>query len=84
VLVAVGLCGKASIPFDFDQVVLRDLDIRGVLGSVGHWPDTIALIASGAVQAEPLVTAAFPLERAAEAIGTLTAPGTLKVLVTPQ
>jgi threonine dehydrogenase-like Zn-dependent dehydrogenase len=83
VLVAVGLCGRASIPFDFDQVVLRDLDIRGVLGSVGQWPDAIALLASGAVAAEPLVTAAFPLQQAREALDTLAAPGTLKVLVTP-
>jgi L-iditol 2-dehydrogenase len=82
-LVAVGLCGKTSIPFDFDQVVLRDLDIRGVLGSVGQWPDAIALVASGAVRAEPLVTAAFPLAQAREALDTLAAPGTLKVLVTP-
>jgi threonine dehydrogenase-like Zn-dependent dehydrogenase len=83
VLVAVGLCGQESISFDFDRVVLRDLDIRGVLGSVGLWPDAIALIASGAVRAEPLVTAAFGLERAREAIHTLAAPGSLKVLVTP-
>jgi L-iditol 2-dehydrogenase len=54
-----------------------------VLGSVGQWPDAIGLIASGAVRTEPLVTATFPLERAPEAIRTLTAPGTLKVLVTP-
>jgi 2-desacetyl-2-hydroxyethyl bacteriochlorophyllide A dehydrogenase len=83
VLVAVGLCGQASIPFDFDQVVLRDLDVRGVLGSVGHWPDAIALIASGEVRAEPLVTAAFALERADEAVRALAAPGSMKVLVTP-
>jgi 2-desacetyl-2-hydroxyethyl bacteriochlorophyllide A dehydrogenase len=83
VLVAVGLCGRPAIPFDFDGVVLRDLDVRGVLGSVGQWPDAIGLIASGAVRTEPLVTATFPLERAPEAIRTLTAPGTLKVLVTP-
>jgi L-iditol 2-dehydrogenase len=83
VLVAVGLCGKESIPFDFDQVVLRDLDVRGVLGSVGMWPDTIALIAGGDIRAEPLITAAYPLERAGEAIRALAEPGSMKVLVTP-
>jgi threonine dehydrogenase-like Zn-dependent dehydrogenase len=84
VLVAVGLCGHPTIPFDFDRVVLRDLAIRGVLGSVGMWPDAIGLIADGRVRAEPLVTAEFPLAEVRGALDTLTAPGTLKVLISPQ
>jgi L-iditol 2-dehydrogenase len=83
VLVAVGLCGHPTIPFDFDRVVLRDLAVRGVLGSVGMWPDAIALIAGGQVRAEPLVTAAYGLEQVPDALAALTAPGSMKVLVTP-
>jgi threonine dehydrogenase-like Zn-dependent dehydrogenase len=83
VLVAVGLCGHPTIPFDFDRVVLRDLAVRGVLGSVGMWPDAIGLIAGGQVRAEPLVTAEFALERVPDALAALTAPGSMKVLVTP-
>jgi L-iditol 2-dehydrogenase len=83
VLVAVGLCGHPTIPFDFDRVVLRDLSVRGVLGSVGMWPDAIALIAAGRVRAEPLVTAEFPLDRVPDALASLTAAGSMKVLVTP-
>jgi L-iditol 2-dehydrogenase len=84
VLVAVGLCGHPTIPFDFDRLVLRDLTVRGVLGSVGMWPDAIALIAAGQVQAEPLVTAEFPLVEVRRALDALIAPGTLKVLIAPQ
>ena len=83
VLVAVGLCGHPTIPFDFDRLVLRDLSVRGVLGSVGLWPDAIGLIAGGEVQAEPLVTAEFGLDRVPDALAALTAPGSMKVLVTP-
>jgi threonine dehydrogenase-like Zn-dependent dehydrogenase len=50
---------------------------------VGLWPEAIALIASGQVQAEPLVTAEFPLERVPDALAALTAPGSMKILVTP-
>jgi threonine dehydrogenase-like Zn-dependent dehydrogenase len=80
-LVAVGLCGQPTVPFDFDRVVLRDLAVRGVLGSVGLWPNAIALIADGRVQVEPLVTAEFGLERVPEALAALA--GNMKVLVTP-
>ena len=48
-----------------------------------HGADFIKLIATGAVQAEPLVTAEFPLQRAGEAIRALAEPGSMKVLVTP-
>ena len=55
-VVALGLSGKPTIPFDFDGLVVRDVDLIGVLGSVGFWPDAIELITSGRVQTEPLVT----------------------------
>jgi 2-desacetyl-2-hydroxyethyl bacteriochlorophyllide A dehydrogenase len=83
VLVAVGLCGHPTIPFDFDRIVLHDLAVRGVLGSVGMWPDAIRLIAAGHVQAEPLVTGEFALDRVPDALAALTAPGSMKILVTP-
>jgi threonine dehydrogenase-like Zn-dependent dehydrogenase len=81
VLVAVGLCGHPAIPFDFDRVVLHDLSVRGVLGSVGLWPDAIGLIADGSIRTEPLVTAEFGLERVPEALAALA--GNTKVLVRP-
>ena len=56
-VVALGLSGAPTIPFDFDGMVVRDIDLIGVLGSVGYWPGAIELIADGRVQTEPVVTA---------------------------
>ena len=82
-VVALGLSGKPTIPFDFDGLVVRDVDLIGVLGSVGFWPDAIELITSGRVQTEPLVTGAFGIERTRDALEHLVKPGTLKVLIEP-
>ena len=82
-VVALGLSGRPEIPFDWDGMVVRDIDLIGVLGSVGYWEGAIELIASGAVVTEPLVTRAFGLEQARDAIERLVDPGSLKVLVEP-
>ena len=82
-VVALGLSGSATIPFDFDGMVVRDIDLIGVLGSVGYWPDAIELITSGRVQTEPLVTRSYTLERTRDALEQLVQPGTLKVLICP-
>ena len=82
-VVALGLSGAPTIPFDFDGLVVRDVDLIGVLGSVGFWPDTIALITSGKVKTEPVVTGTYPLERTRDALEQLIRPGTLKVLIQP-
>ena len=79
----VGLSGAPTIPFDFDGMVVRDIDLIGVLGSVGYWPDAIELIASGRVQDRAARHRRFPLERTRDALEQLVAPGTLKVLIEP-
>jgi len=82
-VVALGLSGAPTIPFDFDGMVVRDVDLVGVLGSVGYWPGAIQLLTDGRVLAEPVVTNTFPLERTREALEHLVSPGTLKVLIEP-
>ena len=82
-VVALGLSGSPTIPFDFDGLVVRDIDLIGVLGSVGYWPDAIELITSGRVQTGPLVTGTFGLERVRDGLEALVKPGSLKVLVEP-
>ncbi|HET6551124.1 MAG TPA: alcohol dehydrogenase catalytic domain-containing protein [Solirubrobacter sp.] len=82
-VVALGLSGAPTIPFDFDGLVVRDIDLIGVLGSVGYWKSAIELIESRQVRAEPLVTRTFGLERTRDALAALAAPGTLKVLIEP-
>ena len=78
-VVALGLSGAPTIPFDFDGMVVRDIDLIGVLGSVGYWPDAIELITSGRVQTEPLVTRTYPLDHTRDALEQLVKPGSLKV-----
>ncbi len=54
--------------------MVGDIDLIGVLGSVGFWADAIDLIASGQVNTEPLVTGTFPLERTRDALEHLVTP----------
>ncbi|MDA0184007.1 alcohol dehydrogenase catalytic domain-containing protein [Solirubrobacter phytolaccae] len=82
-VVALGLSGAPEIPFDWDGLVVRDIDLIGVLGSVGYWQGAIDLIGSGAVLTEPLVTRAFALEDTRDALERLVDPGSLKVLIEP-
>jgi 2-desacetyl-2-hydroxyethyl bacteriochlorophyllide A dehydrogenase len=82
-VVGLGLSGKPTIPFDFDGLIVRDVDLIGVLGSVGFWPDAIELITSGRVLTEPLVTGTYGIERTRDALEQLVKPGTLKVLIEP-
>ena len=78
-VVAVGLSGAEWIPFDFDGMVVRDIDLIGVLGSVGYWEPAISLIASGQVKAEPLVTRRVPDRAHAGRVGGADRSGSLKV-----
>jgi threonine dehydrogenase-like Zn-dependent dehydrogenase len=82
-VVALGLSGTPEIPFDWDGLVVRDIDLIGVLGSVGFWEGAIELIASGAVLTQPLVTRAFTLQDTRDALEHLADPGSLKVLIEP-
>ena len=81
-VVAVGLCGAPKVPFDYDRLITHDLAVRGVLGSTGLWPDAIALLASGAIETGPLVTATFPITQVETALEALKA--NLKVLIDPR
>jgi 2-desacetyl-2-hydroxyethyl bacteriochlorophyllide A dehydrogenase len=83
-VVVLGLAGAPTVPVDLDSVVVRDITVHGVLGSPNVWPDAIALVRSGAVRTEPLVSATFGLARARAALELLTTPGTLKVLIDPR
>ncbi len=60
--------GRTLDGFDLDQIVLRDLTVKGALGSPGIWPEVIALIESGRVRPEAIVSHVVPLEDFARGI----------------
>ncbi|MER7687158.1 alcohol dehydrogenase catalytic domain-containing protein [Streptomyces sp. NPDC097610] len=81
-VVLLGLSGTTD-ELDFDDVVLRDVTIKGSLGSPGVWPEVIALLASGRVVPSPVVSHEFDLRRAEDAFELAAAgrPGVRKVVV---
>jgi L-iditol 2-dehydrogenase len=66
-LVMLGLTGKAAVPFDVDNLVVRDIAMLGSLGSPGVWPRAIELIASGVVRPSALISHELKLDDAAAA-----------------
>ena len=76
--------GIAAGPTTIPLHLVQDREIA-VIGSLMYVREdvrrAIELLAGGAVAAEDLVTATFPLERAAEAFAASIAPDQLKVLV---
>jgi 2-desacetyl-2-hydroxyethyl bacteriochlorophyllide A dehydrogenase len=83
-VVLVGFVGAIE-ELDLDDVVVRDLTLRGSLGSPGVWPAVIELLETGALRPSVLVTHRFPLEQAEEAFRLAAAhrPGVRKILVRP-
>jgi threonine dehydrogenase-like Zn-dependent dehydrogenase len=84
-VVLVGFSGAVG-ELDLDDVVVRDVTIRGSLGSPGVWPEVIRLIETGAIRPSVLVTHEFGLEQAEDAFHLAAArrPGVRKILVRPE
>jgi L-iditol 2-dehydrogenase len=60
----------------------RELVLTGVFRYADTWPTAIALVESGRVDLDAMVTAHFPLEKAAEALDSDRTPGSVKSVVT--
>lgn len=64
------------------SVIAKNLSLIGCLG--GNFPASIELLKNGQVNAKPLITHRFPLDRAAEAFkAQLKDPGAIKVMIKP-
>jgi len=68
-IVYLGINIGARAPGQFGLIQSKALRIVGVIGSAGVWPQTIRLLASGAVDPAKIVTAQFPLSSALDALG---------------
>lgn len=82
--IQVGLFGR-SIAWNADLACLKELRITGSNATVpSAWPKAIALLASGVVQTEPLVSEVVPLSGWERAFAQLRQKDALKILLRPE
>ncbi len=74
-----------QVDFPLQSVVTRELTVHGTCGSNGEYPECIDLLASGAIQVEPLISAKATLDEGAEWFDRLYAAeaGLMKVILQP-
>jgi len=66
-------------------VVARQIQLQGSCASAGEYPRAIELVASGAIQVKPLITAVVPLDAGPAWFERLHArePNLMKIVLTP-
>jgi L-iditol 2-dehydrogenase len=82
--VLVGMGGD-EMPLPLSVVQERELTLTGTFRYANTWPTAIALIASGRVDVDRLVTGSYPLDRAEDALTAARRdPASVKVVVRPR
>jgi L-iditol 2-dehydrogenase len=74
--------GAESMELPTQLIQNRELTLTGVFRYANTWPTAIALVESGRVDLDAMVTAHFPLEQAADALDSDRTPGSVKSVVT--
>lgn len=84
---AVTLIGNIApeVTIPLQKIVTRQIRLQGSCASAGEYPRAIELVASGAIQVKPLITAIAPLEHGPQWFERLHArePHLMKVVLTP-
>ena len=81
--VQIGLFGKA-VSWDLDQVCYKELTVTGSNASVpSAWYKALALLETGAVKTDALITDRFPLTEWQEAFETFERKEGVKLLLKP-
>ena len=77
---------QPSVPFPLQQVVTRQITLRGSCSCAGEYPEAIQRIQDGSIQVEPLMSIVAPLSEGAEWFHKATQPGNglLKVVLKPE
>ena len=73
--------GAESMELPTQLIQNRELVLTGVFRYANTWPEAIALVESGRVNLDAMVTGRFPLESAAEALDSDRTPGSVKTVV---
>lgn len=74
--------GTESMELPTQVIQNRELVLTGVFRYANTWPTAIALVESGQVDLDSMVTAHFPLEQTAQALDSDRTPGSVKSVVT--
>lgn len=74
--------GAETMELPTQLIQNRELVLTGVFRYANTWPTALALVESGRVDLDAMVTARFPLEKAAEALDSDKMPGSVKTVVT--
>jgi L-iditol 2-dehydrogenase len=76
---------SSEVALPLQKVVTRQIRLQGSCASAGEYPRSIELMASGAINVKPLITAVAPLEEGPVWFKRLHArePGLTKVVLTP-
>jgi L-iditol 2-dehydrogenase len=74
--------GAETMELPTQLIQNRELMLTGVFRYANTWPTAIALVESGRVDLDAMVTARFPLEKAADALDSDRIPGSVKSVVT--
>jgi L-iditol 2-dehydrogenase len=82
-LVYIGIDVGGSASSRLGLIQSKELQLRGIIGSPGVWPQTLRFLSRSGVDLSPLVTSTYPLARADAAIGAVLADKTqVKVHIT--
>lgn len=82
-VVIIGISVGGSAPTEMGLIQSKELQIRGIIGSPGIWPEAIRFIARNGIDLSKLVTATFDISEADKAYQTvLTDRNQIKVHVT--
>jgi L-iditol 2-dehydrogenase len=82
--VLVGM-GADEVALPLPVVQERELELTATFRYANTWPTAIALVASGRIDLDRLVTGTYPLERAADAlVAGRRDPASIKAVVRPQ
>jgi L-iditol 2-dehydrogenase len=69
--VIIGISVGGSAPAQLGLVQAKELQIRGIIGSPGVWPETIRFISRTGIDLSKLVTATFDISEADKAYQTV-------------
>jgi threonine dehydrogenase-like Zn-dependent dehydrogenase len=82
-LVYIGIDVGGSAPARLGLIQSKELQLRGIIGSPGVWPQTLRFLSRSGVDLTPLVTSSYPLAHADDAIAAVLSDKTqVKVHVT--